>query len=217
MKKILLVVLAVILNSHVALAESNFLNSDWWETATVADVQKEISNGEKVNAVTWYGNTALMFAARRSSAEVIKVLINTGADINAKNKSGETALKYAVKSVSPEVVKVLVDAGADVNAKDREGRTVLMYAAWQKSPEIVKILVNAGGDVNAKDKWGGTAWSVNGNPEVNKLLEEAGAKTSIQKLKYKVNEVIDTITAPLAIPLAVIAIPYIAIFGLGDW
>lgn len=41
------------------------------------------------------GETALMYAAKYSSSEVVKVLLDAGAEMNAKDKEGRTALSIA--------------------------------------------------------------------------------------------------------------------------
>ncbi len=75
---------------------ANFLSGDWWKTATVADVEKEIQNGADVNAKNVYGYTVLMTAAQNTeNPEIIAILIKHGANVNAKNKKGKTVWDYA--------------------------------------------------------------------------------------------------------------------------
>src|SRR6185369_16916790 len=47
------------------------------------------------------GNTALMEAAQKCDAEVVKMLLKAGADMNAKNKMGLTAFEFGLWSASP--------------------------------------------------------------------------------------------------------------------
>lgn len=135
---------------------SNFLDVNWWKTATVEDVEAEIANGADVKAKCELdetkGFTALMFAAAlNENPEIIKVLLNAGADVNAKNNDGRTALMNAAGyNENPEVIKALIDAKADVNIMDVGEKTPLMYATKNKNIQIVKILLDAGADVNAK-------------------------------------------------------------------
>ena len=53
-----------------------------------------------------------------------------------------------------------------------------MVASFNGYLEVAKLLIDSGVDVDAKDNIGGTALmfvSVYGNPEIVKLLKEAGA------------------------------------------
>ena len=44
MKKLLFLLAVILMHSHMASAASNnFLNKDWWKTATLEDVKKERS------------------------------------------------------------------------------------------------------------------------------------------------------------------------------
>ena len=46
---------------------------------------------------TYYGRTALMFAARDSTLEMVQLLLDYGADKSIKDDDGMTAYDYAVK------------------------------------------------------------------------------------------------------------------------
>ena len=187
MKKLLFLLAVILMHSHMASAASNnFLNKDWWKTATLEDVKKELKNGANVNAASDEDTTVLMQAALlNQNPEVIKILIDEGADVNAKSKSGSTALMYAAAfNPNPEVIKTLIDEGADVNAKSKSGGTALMSAAiFNQNPEVIKILINAGTDVNAKSKSGSTALmfaaSSQKNPDAVKALLKAGADANV--------------------------------------
>ena len=172
------------MHSHMASAASNnFLNKDWWKTATIEDVKKELKNGANVNAASDNDTTALMHAAIfNQNPEVIKTLIDEGADVNAKSKSGSTALmQVALFNQNPEVIKILINAGTDVNAKSKSGSTALMFAASsQKNPDAVKALLKAGADANANanviDNDGNIAAvfaALNKNPEIHSLILQA--------------------------------------------
>ena len=187
MKKLLFLLAVILMHSHMASAASNnFLNKDWWKTATIEDVKKELKNGANVNAASDNDTTALMHAAIfNQNPEVIKTLIDEGADVNAKSKSGSTALmQVALFNQNPELIKILINAGADVNAKNKDGSTALMQAVlFNQNPEVIKILINAGTDVNAKSKSGSTALmfaaSSQKNPDAVKALLKAGADANV--------------------------------------
>lgn len=179
MKKLLFLLAVILMHSHMASAASNnFLNKDWWKTATLEDVKKELKNGANVNAASDEDTTALMHAAIfNQNPEVIETLIDKGANVNAKNKDGSTALTKAAFNPNPEVIKTLIDEGADVNAKSKSGSTALMFAASsQKNPDAVKALLKAGADANVIDNDGNIAAinaAVNKNPEIHSLILQA--------------------------------------------
>lgn len=118
--------------------------------------------------------TALMFAVKNNSPEVVGTLLNAGADVSIKDKEGMMVLMYAARdSADPAVMKVLLDAAAEFNKKglksklgfktvdvddgNKEGITALMFAVGNNSPETVQALLNAGAAVNIKDKQDMTA------------------------------------------------------------
>lgn len=215
MKKLLLILSILILNSNIALAANNLVNADWWKTATLDKVKAEIANGADLNAAGTdkAGNgdlrtnvTPLMFSLKygNPSVETIETLIKAGANVNAKEQTlGLTPLIYAVDyNVNPKIIQTLVEAGADVNAKS-DGRTALFHAAhWNNNPEVINALIKAGADVNAKiesgESKGGTALMVaaaaNKNPEVAKVLIDAGA----DKIAYRNNQRIQVVILALA-------------------
>lgn len=159
MKKLLLILGILMLNSNLALAANNFLDANWWKTATLDSVKTEIAKGTDVNAS---GNdtasngdlrtnvTPLMFALKYAnpSVDIIEALIKAGADVNAKEKTvGLTPLIYAIQFKNLETINALIKAGADVNVKNKDGYTALASAAMNnKDPEVVKALIDAGAD-----------------------------------------------------------------------
>jgi ankyrin repeat protein len=76
-------------------------------------------------------DTPLIAAARVSSSEVIKILLENGANVNAHNKAGVTALMVATQEgnyTKLDTVKLLIEMGANVAERDRRGRSALDYA-----------------------------------------------------------------------------------------
>lgn len=146
MKKLLFLLAVILMHSHMASAASNnFLNKDWWKTATLEDVKKELKNGANVNAASDEDTTALMHAAIfNQNPEVIETLIDKGANVNAKNKDGSTALMFAASSQkNPDAVKALLKAGADANVIDNDGNIAAVFAALNKNPEIHSLILQA--------------------------------------------------------------------------
>jgi len=126
--------------------------------------------GADVNAKEeWGGQTALMWAAAQSQAEMVKFLSSKGADLNARgvirqwerkviteprpkdmNKGGFTPLLYAAREGCVECARHLVAAGADRDLEDPERITPLNMALLNLHFEFAAFMIKAGADV---DKW----------------------------------------------------------------
>ena len=90
------------------------------------------------------GDSDLILAAARGSAETVVGLLKSGVDVNAKDKFGQTALIYAAGHGYADVVKALLAAGADVNTTSNRGVTALKLAQANGHREITKQLKHAG-------------------------------------------------------------------------
>ena len=132
-------------------------------------------NGADANSADIWGRTALMIAASKNSANIVKLLIDYGSDINKKiNEIGWTPLMESVFScriitrhtaspyastlgvdtqvlVNTDIVKLLVQSGADLNATNECGMTALMLACVQRTHSIVSILIRAGANLDIAD------------------------------------------------------------------
>jgi hypothetical protein len=80
-------------------------------------------------------------------------------------------------------ITMLLAAGANPNKADKYGDTLLMQAV--RNEPFLALLVKAGADVNARDSRGKTildrARESGSSPECQKILTDAGARTSDQK------------------------------------
>ena len=117
----------------------------------------------------WGGQSALMWAAAQSQAEMVKFLASHGGDVNARgvirqwerkviteprpkdlNKGGFTPLLYAAREGCVECARHLIAAGADPDLEDPERITPLNMALLNLHFEVAAYLIKAGADV---DKW----------------------------------------------------------------
>src|SRR5215471_675865 len=126
--------------------------------------------GADVNAKEdWGGQSALMWAAAQSQAEMVKLLASRGADVNARgvihqwdrkviteprpkdmNKGGFTPLLYAAREGCVDCARHLIAAGADPDLEDPDRVTPLNMALLNLHFEFAAYMIKAGADI---DKW----------------------------------------------------------------
>ena len=119
----------------------------------------------------------------RGDVAAVRALIQKKADVNAAQDDGATALHWAVYRDNVEVVDILLRAGAK-SAPNREGMTPLAMAALYGSAQIVDRLLKSGGDAKALGPNGESMLMFaarNGNPDVIRLLVEAGANVNARE------------------------------------
>ena len=98
-----------------------------------------------VNAKTFSSDTPLHYAAYRSSAVCIDVLLAAGARVNELDANGSTALHWAVcnERQAETVAEQLILAGIDMNVIDRSGMTALDSARSRNKHAVIKVLEEA--------------------------------------------------------------------------
>ncbi len=129
-----------------------------------------LSAGADINAKeTWGGQTALMWAAAQSQAQMVKFLASKDASLNDHgkvnqwerkiiqeprpkdmNKGGFTALHYAAREGCAVCVQNLLAAGADPNSEDPDRETPLLLALENLHFDTAAVLVKGGANL---DKW----------------------------------------------------------------
>jgi len=103
----------------------------------------------KVDLANDAGETALMMAALRGSAEWCQRLIDRGASVN---RTGWTPLHYAASGPGAAAVKLLLDRGALVDAPSPNGSTALMMAARYGSEDAVDVLLGRSADARLRNE-----------------------------------------------------------------
>ena len=151
----------------------------WASMRRKEEIVKALLNaGADVNATTYDGRTALMFALTGISdaQKVAVLLLDAGADVSIETRDGRTAFDYAKnvirdkgilrrlapaiddyqfldlcrKGTADEILEAINMRAANVNGNDLGGQTALIAAAMYGNLEAVKVLLKAGADVNAK-------------------------------------------------------------------
>lgn len=151
----------------------------------VAEIQRVLAAGAKVNQSYRYGRTPLMLAAQNGETAAVKVLIGAGADINAICSNGETPLMYAISSRHKSTILAVLDAGPDLNVAANGGATALSELAMQlDDPDLVRLLIRRGASV---DGAGGAnqftplmAAASSGSVQTERILLEAHVPVNAQ-------------------------------------
>src|SRR6266850_2246094 len=104
--------------------------------------------GADINAKeAWGEQSALMWAAAQSQAEMVKFLASRGADVNAR---GFIPLLYAAREGCAECARQLIAARADLDLADPDGVTPLNMALLNQHFNFAATMIKAGADL---DKW----------------------------------------------------------------
>jgi ankyrin repeat protein len=126
--------------------------------------------GADINAKeTWGEQSALMWAAAQSQADMVKFLASKGTNLNDHgkinqwerkviqeprpkdmNKGGFTPLHYAAREGCAACVQNLLTAGADPDSEDPDRETPLLLALENMHFDTAAVLVKGGADL---DKW----------------------------------------------------------------
>lgn len=124
----------------------------------------------QVEARNRHDESALMLAALKGQAGLVKRLIERGADVN---KPGWAPLHYAATQGNLDILHMLLDAHAYIDAESPNGTTPLMMAAHYGSVDGVRLLLESGADASLKNQLGLTAQDFArgaGRPEVADLI-----------------------------------------------
>jgi ankyrin repeat protein len=102
------------------------------------------------------GKTALIIAAGKGHADVVRFLVEQGACIDKPNYYGCTPLMYATSANHIDVVRYLLEQGANRDMADitAGGYTSLHLAAIEGHLEIAKLLMICGADLNVRSDLG---------------------------------------------------------------
>ena len=132
------------------------------------------------------GRTALSWAAAKTDAKAVGILLEFGANPNIISQRGHGPLSWAAQSHEPgrrEVIEKLLAYNADANWADKYNRTPLINSTSDvDDPECLKLLIDHGADINWQDYHRRTAvcYAANVNKIANlRYLLETGADYSI--------------------------------------
>lgn len=179
-----LIILTVIffLNTFVSVAQThkdslNFNLIVAAEQGNEKEVLKCLKNGANVNAVTFDGISALMYASQNGYLNIVKILIYNGSNINQRPPSGVTALSGATQFNRLDVMEYLLTKGANPNIKDNDSIAPLLYAVTYNYLDAVNLLFLYGADILTSAKDGTNAMHIaclSGYSQITDLLIKRG-------------------------------------------
>jgi ankyrin repeat protein len=107
------------------------------------DARRELMKGADPNVADRNGLTALHFASRDHSLELVTLLVEHGANVNAQDRHGNSPLGDAIFSTKPrldETVAALLAAGADKDLKNKSGVSAVGLAETMQDPHSRTLL-----------------------------------------------------------------------------
>ncbi|KAG0639128.1 ankyrin repeat-containing domain protein [Tuber brumale] len=101
--------------------------------------------GIDVNAASVVQPTALIYAARSGSQEIIHMLLgHPGIEVNVLGPHGSSALNSAILNSNVHTVELLIgDSRVDVSTRHGTIWNPLMSAVWRRNREIVELLLRS--------------------------------------------------------------------------
>ncbi len=138
-----------------------------------------LNGGAEPNPVDPSGHTPLWAAAFQNHPQVIRALVKNGANLNHRDSNGNTAISIAAAGGSDEAIIELAALGLNPDQPNRFGRTPLFDAVEHQKIGAVQELLKLGANPNQRTVSGNTPMQAargRGNPEIIRLLQEAGAK-----------------------------------------
>lgn len=108
----------------------------------VNEIIKRDSSSLLIDSCDMDGRSALHYAVRIRSMEIVQALIAKGAKCDLQDINRQTPLMLACEMGRIDLVTELIAKGG-VNLLDKSGHTALFYAAKSRNPKVTEKLINA--------------------------------------------------------------------------
>lgn len=149
--------------------DANKTDKDGNTALMSASASHEIENAKilaektkNINAKNIHGESALTFAVKNGSAEIVSFLLNQKADAKVTDAKGNNLGYYLVQSYRParpgqkdefsEKIELLKNAGIDLAASQKDGSTLLILATSKNDLNLLKKIADVKININAVDK-----------------------------------------------------------------
>ena len=129
------------------------------------------------------GYTPLVSACQKSSANIIRLLIDHGAKVDASDRYGNYPLSESCKKGAFAIVKLLHPHIRDINRSNNWATTPLIFAAYGGDPSTVAYLLEHGADPRKSDYINNTALHFAAkHPELLRpILEKCSAREFVNQ------------------------------------
>jgi ankyrin repeat protein len=117
-------------------------NAGLLKTLIAADQTEH--QGTTINAEDAHGETALLYAIRAQSKEMLDMLIAAKADAVSPDRSGVNPLMIAAEVGDEAIGARLIESGAKADSADKSGNSPLSIAIRHSHPGFVRLLIDKG-------------------------------------------------------------------------
>ncbi len=121
----------------------------------------------------------LLKAVGSSKSATVESLLVAGISADSEQPAGWPMILIAANRADAATVSALLTGGANVEAANQIGLRALHLAVLRQDPEaagVVQALVTGGADVNAPNHLGNSPLSTTQDPQIRKILQDAGAQ-----------------------------------------
>eukprot|EP00004_Rigifila_ramosa_P006970 TRINITY_DN1789_c0_g1_i1.p1 TRINITY_DN1789_c0_g1~~TRINITY_DN1789_c0_g1_i1.p1 ORF type:complete len:809 (-),score=207.18 TRINITY_DN1789_c0_g1_i1:137-2359(-) len=129
----------------------------WWER--FQNVVTLLKHGANIHATDEEGETPLLCAAARASAQICELLIQHGARVDDRDEERKTPLHRAADVIidaDKAICETLIRHGAQLDVQDARGDTPLHLACDNGNSHIVAVLLIHGASANIQNEDGDT-------------------------------------------------------------
>jgi ankyrin repeat protein len=131
-----------------------FMMAAKWNNLDMVKQLLQIGHLPSINDEDSDKRTALWHAVQhRSSAELVKTLLDAGADANVADKDGNSPLHIATDC---GIIRLLVESGAALDHSNNSGFTALHLRCMNKDTDAASLLLSLGADAETWDHAGQT-------------------------------------------------------------
>jgi ankyrin repeat protein len=144
-------------------------------TDITASLAALLDHGAAIDQLTYDGQSALHYAAKKGNTPAVLYLLGRGAAIDQLTHDGQSALHYAAKKGNTPAVLYLLGRGAAIDQPSHDGQSALHYAIEDSHKSTALCLLGRGANVALADSRGRPALHKACSEDIAKVLLDHGA------------------------------------------